>query len=158
MASFLNDKSNNTNTNGILSTDPVTGLSSIEARHRLSLYGPNGTPIFLFIHALALPSEPPKSLLESLLDQFRDHLVQILLLSAFVSFLLASSDYYYSSTDALSAHSMSVFVEPFVILVILAGNAAVGVIQESQAEHAINVHQHSFTLHPCLGLEGICTG
>ena len=37
---------------------------------------------------------------------------------------------------------MSVFVEPFVILIILAGNAAVGVMQESQAEQAINVHQH----------------
>lgn len=94
--------------------------------------------LFIIILTLVLPSEPPKSLLESLLDQFKDHLVQILLLSAFISFLLASSDYYYSDTG--TTHSMSVFVEPFVILIILAVNATVGIMQESQAEQAINVY------------------
>lgn len=74
------------------------------------------------------------------MDQFKDHLVQILLLSAFVSFLLASSDYYYGDTNTAVTNSMSAFVEPFVILVILAVNATVGVMQESQAEQAINVH------------------
>lgn len=51
---------------------------------------------------------------------------------------------------------MSVFVEPFVILIILAGNAVVGIMQESQAEQAINVHRH-FIFCIYLGFEGICT-
>lgn len=68
--------------------------------------------------------------------------MQILLLSAFISFLLASSDYYYGDNTTTNTQSMSVFVEPFVILIILAGNAVVGIMQESQAEQAINVHQY----------------
>lgn len=137
----LSNKQDDMNNNGILSTDILTGLSSMEANIRLSLYGPN-----------TLPSEPPKSLLESLLDQFKDHLVQILLLSAFISFLLALSDYYYHGNS--NTPSMSVFVEPFVILVILVMNAIVGVMQESQAEQAINVY---ILKYDCVGIERICS-
>lgn len=68
------------------------------------------------------------SIFELILLQFQDKLVIILLFAALVSFVLAF----------IEADDFKAFVEPFVILVILLVNATVGVVQESNAEHAID--------------------
>ncbi|POW09461.1 hypothetical protein PSTT_06831 [Puccinia striiformis] len=97
---------------------PNHGLSSVQVKNSEKQWGKN-----------VLPQEDGTSLFAMILEQFKDQLVIILLLSAIVSFALAILE---ESEDKATA-----FVEPLVILLILIANATVGVIQESNAEKAI---------------------
>lgn len=103
------------------SVTPENGLDEYRARENAKLYGRN-----------VLPEDPATSMFTLILAQFQDQLVLILLGSAIVSFILACFE------DAGEASWATAFVEPIVILLILIANAAVGVIQESNAEKAID--------------------
>ncbi|KAI0062188.1 calcium ATPase [Artomyces pyxidatus] len=101
--------------------DPASGLSPEQVKQHAQIYGTN-----------ELPDDPSTPLWELILEQFKDQLVLILLASAVVSFVLALLD------DAEDATVFGAFVEPSVILLILIANATVGVIQETNAEKAID--------------------
>ncbi|KAG0024172.1 hypothetical protein BGZ80_005478 [Entomortierella chlamydospora] len=97
--------------------NPEQGLTSSQASAALEKYGKN-----------ELPEDDPTPLWEMILEQFKDQLVIILLAAAAISLVLAVLE---------EDNSGTAFVEPVVILLILIANAAVGVIQESNAEKAI---------------------
>ncbi|KAJ1983119.1 hypothetical protein H4R34_001468 [Dimargaris verticillata] len=99
--------------------DPQRGLTPQQVQQARAQYGRN-----------ALPEEESTPLWELVLEQFKDQLVIILLISAGVSFVLAFLE---EDSDQITA-----YVEPIVILLILIANATVGVIQESNAEKAID--------------------
>ncbi|XP_076851790.1 sarcoplasmic/endoplasmic reticulum calcium ATPase 1 isoform X2 [Brachyhypopomus gauderio] len=95
-----------------------TGLTPDQVKKNLTKYGYN-----------ELPAEEGKSIWELVVEQFEDLLVRILLLAACISFVLA---WFEEGEETVTA-----FVEPFVILLILIANAVVGVWQERNAESAI---------------------
>ncbi|XP_022182976.1 calcium-transporting ATPase sarcoplasmic/endoplasmic reticulum type isoform X2 [Myzus persicae] len=101
--------------------DPEKGLSIDQIKRNQAKYGPN-----------ELPAEEGKSIWQLVLEQFDDLLVKILLLAAIISFVLALFEEHNDINETLTA-----FVEPLVILLILIANAVVGVWQERNAESAI---------------------
>ncbi|KAL0398030.1 UNVERIFIED_CONTAM: Calcium-transporting ATPase, endoplasmic reticulum-type [Sesamum calycinum] len=94
------------------------GLSSFEVEKRRETFGWN-----------QLQKEKGKPLWRLVLEQFDDMLVKILLVAAFISFVLA---YLQGNNSGFEA-----YVEPFVIVLILILNAVVGVWQEGNAEDAL---------------------
>ncbi|XP_073269107.1 calcium-transporting ATPase, endoplasmic reticulum-type-like isoform X2 [Primulina huaijiensis] len=97
------------------------GLSTSEVENRRERYGWN-----------ELKKEKGKPLWRLVLEQFDDMLVKILLVAAFISFVLA---YLHGNENGESG--FEAYVEPFVIVLILILNAIVGVWQEGNAEKAL---------------------
>lgn len=89
------------------------GLSSEEAKVRLSKYGPN-----------KLKETKKKGIISKFLSQFKDLMLIILIISAILSALV-------------SAKTGESFTDTIVILFVVVLNAVLGVIQESKAEKAI---------------------
>jgi len=95
-----------------LGVNPEQGLTSTEAEARLLIAGPN-----------ELDHEPPPTFWQLLLDQFKDLLVIMLIVAAIVSACLQE----YEAAVA--------------IVIIVAGNAAIGVKMEMGAEEALEALQ-----------------
>ena len=91
-----------------LGTDPEVGLDIEEAARRLRDYGPN-----------ALEEKPPRSVLSMFIGQMKETLVLILVAAAVISAILGEWE------------------DSIVILIIVALNAVIGVVQENKAEHAL---------------------
>jgi len=92
----------------LLATHLHRGLTAEEAQERLAQYGPN-----------ELQERPRPTFWHLLLNQFKQFLVLILIVSAIISFFLGE------------------YVEAGAIMTIVALNAVLGVVQESKAEEAL---------------------
>ncbi|GER31105.1 calcium-transporting ATPase 3 family protein [Striga asiatica] len=123
--------------------DPARGLTDSQVANHGRLYGKNAESVairfrfhnriilmdILVKHRMKCCGEPKGTPFWRLvLKQFDDLLVKILIAAAMVSFFLALAN---------GETGLSAFVEPSVILMILAANAAVGVITETNAEKAL---------------------
>lgn len=97
------------------------GLNTYEVENLRELYGWN-----------ELEKEKGKPLWKLVLEQFDDMLVKILLVAAFISFILA-----YLHGHETGDSGFESYAEPFVIVLILVLNAIVGVWQETNAENAL---------------------
>ncbi|KAG6648862.1 hypothetical protein I3843_07G170500 [Carya illinoinensis] len=101
----------------LFGVDPAQGLSEDQVAQHARLYGKN-----------VLPEERRAPFWKLVFKQFDDLLVKILIVAALVSFILALIN---------GETGLTAFLEPSVILMILAANAAVGVITETNAEKAL---------------------
>lgn len=97
------------------------GLSTSDVEKRRERYGWN-----------ELAKEKGKPLWQLVIEQFDDMLVKILLVAAFISFILA-----YLHENESGESGFEAYVEPLVIILILVLNAIVGVWQENNAEKAL---------------------
>lgn len=96
----------------LLDVDPKKGLSELELKQRVAIYGTN-----------MLKAEKKQSLLSKLVEQFKDVMVILLLFATFISGLQGD------------------WVEAIVIFAIIAVNAVLGVLQEGKAEKALEALQ-----------------
>lgn len=98
----------------VLKSDRNTGLTSKEAGKRCKHYGYN-----------ELQAKKKKSLVARFFEQFKDFMILILILAAFVSLFVS---YMQGEPD---------FVDPVIIFAIIILNALMGVIQEAKAEKSL---------------------
>lgn len=92
----------------LLKTDINNGLTSIEAKERLKIYGYN-----------ELPQKKPKSIFLRIYDQIKSFLVLILLFSAVISIILSE------------------WIDGIAIIAIVIINAFIGIYQEIKAEKSL---------------------
>lgn len=95
-----------------LNVDPKIGLSKEEAKKRLEQYGMN-----------KLKSKPKKSILALFLSQLKDMLIYVLLGAAVITIVIGE------------------YSDAIIILLVVALNAVIGVVQENKAEKAVEALQ-----------------
>ncbi len=113
-----------------LGTDERAGLTGAEAAARLARDGEN-----------RLKEKKKKSMLRRFFEQFCDVMIIILIIAAIISFVVASVDVFVEGGDPKE------FFEPVLILLIVVCNAAMGVIQESKAEKALEALKNMSAPH-----------
>lgn len=106
-------------------TNPDTGLSEQEAAARLAANGEN-----------ELEQERKKTAPEAFLEQLNDPLICVLLVAAFVSFLLKE------------------FSDAIIIVAVVLVNATVGVIQEGKAQKALDALKRLTSPHAVVRRDG----
>lgn len=108
-----------------LSSDPINGLSSLQADELLKIHGEN-----------RLKEKKKKSIFSRFIDQFKDVMILILLAAAAISFVIACIE-----------GNPKEFFEPLLILLIVFINAVMGVMQESKAEKALDALKNMSAPH-----------
>ncbi|GJD08179.1 Sarcoplasmic/endoplasmic reticulum calcium ATPase 1 [Galdieria sulphuraria] len=102
-----------------LQVDVQRGLTEEQVRQRQAIFGRN-----------QVLQKASVSWWQRIMEQFQDRLVLLLLAAAFISLVLAWNEQSDNGT-------WNVFIEPVVILTILVINAVIGVVQQTNAERAV---------------------
>lgn len=102
-----------------LQVDAKRGLTEEQVKQRQMIFGKN-----------QVTRKASFPLWQRVLEQFQDRLVLLLLVAAFISLALAWNE---QSSDG----TFNAFIEPAVILIILIINAVIGVVQQANAERAV---------------------
>ena len=114
-----------------LQTNSQIGLTGREAGKRFKQYGYN-----------EIQGKKKKSLIGRFFEQFKDFMIIILIIAAFISFFVS---YLQGETD---------FVDPIIIFAIIILNALMGVIQEAKAEKSLEalkkMVKYKSQFHICL--------
>ncbi|KAH0794254.1 SERCA-type calcium-translocating P-type ATPase [Histomonas meleagridis] len=100
-------------------TDPVKGLTNEKAQANIEKFGRN-----------AFPPPSKKSILSMIIEQFQDKMVLVLLFAVVLGFIFA-----FIEEDP--EERVTAFIEPWVIIVILALNAFISVMQEINADKSV---------------------
>ena len=100
-------------------TDPVKGLTDEQVKANAEKYGRN-----------TFPPPEKKSILSMILEQFQDKMVIVLLFAVVLGFIFA-----FLEDDP--EERVTSFIEPWVIIVILALNAFISVVQEINANNSV---------------------
>lgn len=116
-----------------LGVQEETGLTAAAAQERLAKYGAN-----------SLREKKKKSMVERFIEQFKDVMILILLVAAAISFGIACYE-----------GNPKEFFEPALILLIVLLNAAMGVMQESKAEKALDALKNLSAPHARAIRDGI---
>ena len=95
-----------------------------------------------------LEEEEKESFWDKIMEQFEDNLVRILLMAATISFIIALTD---------GADGISSFIEPLVILIILFVNGAIAIIQDGNADKAIEALKKMTSCHSIVYRNGEMT-
>ncbi len=106
-------------------TKEAEGLSTAQVSELRNKFGEN-----------KLKEKKKKSTLQRFLDQFRDVMILILIAAAIISFVVACVE-----------RNPKEFFEPALILLIVILNAAMGVVQESKAEKALDALKNMSAPH-----------
>jgi Ca2+ transporting ATPase len=101
-------------------TDPVKGLNDAQVKANREKYGSN-----------VFPPPPKKPIWKMILEQFEDKMVIVLLFAVVLGFVFA-----FLETDP--EERTTAFIEPWVIIVILALNATISVLQEIKANDNVD--------------------
>ena len=114
-------------------SDPERGLTQQQVQEKQGQYGEN-----------RLKGKQKKTALQRFLEQFKDVMILILLGAAAISFVIACVE-----------GDPGEFLEPLLILLIVALNAVIGVMQESKAEQALEALQNMSALHARVLRDGV---
>lgn len=101
-----------------LGTNQETGLKKDQIKQKTDEFGEN-----------VLDDEEPESLWDKIVESFEDPLARILIVAAFISFVIAITG---DGEEGIAA-----YVEPFVIILILVLNAIIAIYQDGDAESAL---------------------
>ncbi|WP_406614303.1 cation-translocating P-type ATPase [Mycoplasma corogypsi] len=121
-----------------------TGLSQLEATELLKQHGEN-----------VIKNHKKLNVFKVFISQFKDFMIILLLIAAAISFGVAIWQFVSKHPDERGAETIISFVEPFIILIVVALNSALGAYQEIKSDQAVKALEKNNELSAKVMRDGI---